>query len=120
MWLYYTSLKQQFLLSVSFRFSLMLMIYEKNHIFLVVFVWFAWLLSKYTNSFFLLLVRFVLLILDSSSDAATRGVLQKKLFVGILQYSLLLQYSIKQTAVVDYYNKVMLNSILILKAIEST
>ena len=55
----------------------MLTMYEKNHIFLVVFIWFAWLLSKYKNSFLLFLLRFVLLSLDLSSEAATRGVLQK-------------------------------------------
>ena len=47
--------------------------YEKNQIFLVVFVWFAWLLSKYKKNFFLFLLRFVLLILDLSLEAATRG-----------------------------------------------
>ena len=52
----------------------MLTVYEKNHIFLVVFVWFAWFLSKY-KSFFLFSLRFVLLTLDLSSEAATKGVL---------------------------------------------
>ena len=65
----------------------MLTMYEKNHIFLVVVVWFAWLLSKYNNCFFLFLLRFPLLILDLSPEAATRGVLYKKLFLEILQYS---------------------------------
>ena len=63
MWLSYTHLKQS---------STM---YEENHIFLVVFVWFAWSLSKYKNSYFLLLLRFTLLILEFSSEAAIRGVL---------------------------------------------
>ena len=71
----------------------MLTIYEKNLIFLAVFVSFAWLLSKYKNSFFWLLLKFALLILDLSSEAATGGVLEK-LFLEILQYSLLLQYLI--------------------------
>ena len=48
--------------------------YEKNNIFLVVFVWFVWLLSKYKNSFFLFLLRFALVILDSSLEAATREI----------------------------------------------
>ena len=46
---------------------------------LTVYVWFAWLLSNYKNSFFLFLLRFALLILDLSPEAATRGVLYKKL-----------------------------------------
>ena len=64
---------------------MMFTIYEKNHIFLVVSVWFAWLLPKYKNSLFLFLLTFALLILDWSSEAATRE---------RLQHSLLLQYSI--------------------------
>ena len=62
MWLCYMHLKQKLLLSVFFRFSLMLRTYEKNYIFLVVLVWFAWLFSKYKNSLFLFLLRFALLI----------------------------------------------------------
>ena len=65
----------------------MLTMYEKNHIFLEIFAWFALLLSKYKNSFVLLLLRSVLLILDLSPEVATRGVLYKKLFLEILQYS---------------------------------
>ena len=65
----------------------MLAMCEKNLIFLVLFVCFAWLLSKDKNSFFLLLLRFVLLLLVLSPEAATRGVLYKKLFLEILQYS---------------------------------
>ena len=53
----------------------MLKIYKKNHIFLVVLVWFAWLLSIYENSFFLFLLRYPLLLLDLILQAATRGVL---------------------------------------------
>ena len=49
----------------------MLAMYKKD-IFLVVFVWFAWLLSKYKNSFFMLLLSFTLLILDLSLEAAIR------------------------------------------------
>ena len=55
MWLYYTRVKQCFFSSTFFRFSLMLTMYKKS--ILVVFVWFAWLLSKYKNSFFLLLLK---------------------------------------------------------------
>ena len=62
MWLCYMHLKQKLLLSVFSRFSLMLRTYEKNYIFLVVLVWFAWLFSKYKNSLFLFLLRFALLI----------------------------------------------------------
>ena len=64
MWLYYTCLKQHFLSSVFFRFSLMLL-----------FVWFPWLVSIYKNSFLSFLSRFALLTLDLSSEAATWGVL---------------------------------------------
>ena len=85
--IYYMRLKQHFFSSIFFRFPFMLTMYEKNNISLVVFVWFAWLLSKYKDSFFLLLLRFVLLILDLSPEAANRGVLYKKLFLEILQYS---------------------------------
>ena len=60
----------------------MLAMYEKNHIFLLVFVCFVWLLSKYKRSFFLFLLRFTM-----SPEAATRGVLYKNLFMEILQYS---------------------------------
>ena len=52
----YTHLRQLFFSLIFFRFSLMSTVYEKNHIFLVVFVWFAWLLSKYKNSFFFVFV----------------------------------------------------------------
>ena len=52
----YTHLGQLFFSLIFFRFSLMLTVYEKNHIFLVVFVWFEWLLSKYKNSFFFVFV----------------------------------------------------------------
>ena len=48
----YTHLRQLFFWLIFFRFSLMLTVYKKNHIFMVVFVWFVWLLSKYKNSFF--------------------------------------------------------------------
>ena len=54
--------------------SIPLSIYEKI-IFLVVFVSFAWLLSIHEISFFLFLLRYMLLILDLSSEATTRGVL---------------------------------------------
>ena len=70
MLLYYMRLKQHFFSSVFFRFSLMLTMYD-----FFLFAWFVWLVSKYKNSFFLFLSRFVLLILDSSSEAATRGVI---------------------------------------------
>ena len=64
----------------------MLTIYEKNHIFLVVFLWFARLLWRRKNSFFLFLLTFALLILDSSPEATTRGFLHEKLLSEILQY----------------------------------
>ena len=48
----------------------MLTLYQKNHMFLVVFVWYAWLLSEYKNSSFLLLLKFTLRILDLSLEAA--------------------------------------------------
>ena len=54
MWLYYTRVKQCFFPSTFFRFSLMLK-YKKS--ILEVFVWLAWLLSKYKNSLFLLLFK---------------------------------------------------------------
>ena len=69
-WLYYMRSKQHFFLSVFFRFSLMLAIYEKK-----LFVWFAWPVTKYKNSFISFLSGYALLILDLSSEAATRGVL---------------------------------------------
>ena len=46
----------------------MLTVYEKK------FVWFVWVVSTYKNTL-LFLSSFALLILDLSSDAATRGVL---------------------------------------------
>ena len=52
----YTHLGQLFFSLIFFRFSLMLTVYEKNHMFLVVFVWFVWLLSNYKNSFFFVFV----------------------------------------------------------------
>ena len=81
-----------------------------------------WLVSKYKNSFFLFLSRFVLLILDSSSEAATRGVIQKQLFQKYCNIHCYgnIQFTGEQTAVVDYQNKVTLISILILKAIDCT
>ena len=62
----------------------MLTVYVKSHTFMVVFVCFAWLLSKYKKSFFLFLLRFALLILDLSPEAAIKSVLYKKLFLEIL------------------------------------
>ena len=67
----------------------MLTMYEKT-----LFGWFAWLISKYKNKFFLVLSRFALQILDLSLEASTTGVLQKKLFLEILQYSLILQINL--------------------------
>ena len=95
----------------------MLTINEKKNFF-----WFARLVSKYKNSFFLFLSKFALLISDLSSEAATRGVLQKNCFY---KYSNIycygnIQFAVKEMAVVDYQNKVTLVRILILKAIDST
>ena len=67
----------------------MLTMYEKT-----LFGWFAWLIPKYKNRFFLVLSRFALQILDLSLEASTKGVLQKKLFLEILQYSLILQINL--------------------------
>ena len=69
-WLYYMRPKQHFFSSFFFRFSLMLAMYEKK-----LFVWFAWLVTKYKNSFISFLSGYALLILDLSSEAATRGAL---------------------------------------------
>lgn len=65
-WLYHKCLKQHFILSVFFRFSLMLTIYEKKYFFLVVFVYLGWLLLEYKNSFFLFLLKRTLLLLNLS------------------------------------------------------
>ena len=91
MWLYYMRLKQRFFSSIFSRFSLMLTMYIKN-IFLVVFVWFPWLSSKYKNSFFLLLpcffknylanIRFRFEFRNSHQRCSI-----KKLFLEILQYA---------------------------------
>ena len=56
MWLCYMRLKQRIFSLVFFRFLLMLTTYEKNHIFLVEFVWFGWLVSKYKNKLLFLFV----------------------------------------------------------------
>ena len=55
--------------------------YENNHIFLVVFASFVWLLWKYKNSSFLFLLTFALLILDLSpsnirSESTEKAVLR--------------------------------------------
>ena len=73
-WLY-MCLKQYISSSAFLRFLFVFTMHEKNPIFSVLFVWFVWLLSKYKNGLFLILSRFALLILDLSSEAATRGVL---------------------------------------------
>ena len=54
--LYYTHLRQLFFSLIFFRFSLMLKCMKKKYIYLVVFAWFPWLLSKYKNSFFFVFV----------------------------------------------------------------
>ena len=78
MWLYYRPLKQCFFSSIFCRFLLLMLTMYIKIIFLVVFIWFVWLLSKCKNSFFLLLLRFTLLTLDLSSETAIRSVLLKK------------------------------------------
>ena len=60
-----------------FLICFLLRIVDINNVLKKLFVWFAWLASKYKNSFSFL-SRFALLILDLSSEAATGGVLYKK------------------------------------------
>ena len=73
----------------------MLTMYFKKYIFFVAFAGFASLSSKHENSLSLFLLRIALLKLDLSSEAATRGVLKKKLFLERLQHSQLLTVKIK-------------------------
>ena len=83
----YTHLRQLFFSLIFFRFSLMSTVYEKNHIFLVVFVWFAWLLSKYKNSFFFVFVTICVANIRLEFRSNHLRCLYKKLFIEILQYS---------------------------------
>ena len=75
--------------------SLLQILVDVKNVLKIFYVWFAQLGSKYKNSFLLFLARFALLILDLSSEAATKSVLYKKLFLEMSQYN-------KQVAVVDY------------------
>ena len=88
------ALKTIFLFISPLRFSLMLRVYGKNYIFLVVFVWLAWLLPKYKNSLFFFFFKSCV----ANNKFELRGSHQrcsiKKLFLEILQHSMLLQCSI--------------------------
>ena len=68
---------------------------------------------------FAFLLRYALLILDLSPEAATRGVLYKKTVLGNIAVFIVIAIFSLQMAVVDCEN-VTLISILILKAIDST
>ena len=88
------ALKTIFFSSVLFRFSLTLRVYGKNYIFLVVFVWLVWLLPKYKNSLFFFL--FMICVVNNKFElrGSHQGCSIKKLFLEILQHSMLLQCSI--------------------------
>ena len=112
MWLYYMRLKEHFFSSVFFRFRLMLTIHEKK-----VFDWFAWLVSKYKNSFLVFVKICVANIRFEFRSSQQNCSINKAVLRNIAIFNLLLNRGL---SLIVKIIKVTLLSIFILTAIDST